>query len=292
MSPILVIGTLAYDLLATHDDFGPGERRNIKLQSITQTLGGCAGNIAYNLRHLGSEPIPVATVGLDDYHGYREHLRDLDINEAGVLTVPDATCPRGFIFTAPDQSQLTAFYPGPVGNPAAVSRRMHALLSQYEPAAVIIAPEQSIVVQAAANALRGHDTIPMIWSPGQYSAHLPADLAGALAELADVIIVNRAEMAELETVMPAAASGTANCTFIITDGSGDVTARGRGISARIPVAPRQSVDPTGCGDAFTAAFAHAWLAGHPIEWCARRGIDLAAACLAETGAQCHFRQRV
>ena len=49
--------------------------------------GGCAGNIAYNLKALGGEPVVMATVG-DDGAPYRERLAQLGIAQDGVRTVP------------------------------------------------------------------------------------------------------------------------------------------------------------------------------------------------------------
>ena len=44
--------------------------------SLRRDFGGCAGNIAYAMRQLGGEPLPMATVGNDgaDYLGRLEAL--------------------------------------------------------------------------------------------------------------------------------------------------------------------------------------------------------------------------
>jgi sugar/nucleoside kinase (ribokinase family) len=46
---------------------------------MRREFGGCAGNIAYNLKLLGGEPIVMATVGLDSAP-YMERFAALDIS--------------------------------------------------------------------------------------------------------------------------------------------------------------------------------------------------------------------
>ena len=85
--PALICGSLAYDTIMVFEDrfrnhilpdkvhmlnvsfFAPAMRRE---------FGGCAGNIAYNLKLLGEEPVPMATVG-QDFAPYREHFQALGI---------------------------------------------------------------------------------------------------------------------------------------------------------------------------------------------------------------------
>jgi adenosine kinase len=43
---------------------------------MRREFGGCAGNIAYNLKLLGGDPVIMATVG-DDFPPYRDRLNQL-----------------------------------------------------------------------------------------------------------------------------------------------------------------------------------------------------------------------
>ena len=42
---------------------------------MRREFGGCAGNIAYNLKLLGGDPVPMGTVGTD-FTDYRDWLKE------------------------------------------------------------------------------------------------------------------------------------------------------------------------------------------------------------------------
>ncbi|MFB1030453.1 MAG: carbohydrate kinase family protein, partial [Thauera sp.] len=71
---ILVCGSVAYDsIMVFHDRFKnhilPEQIHILNVSFLVPDLrrefGGCAGNIAYGLKLLGSDPLIVATVGED-----------------------------------------------------------------------------------------------------------------------------------------------------------------------------------------------------------------------------------
>src|SRR3546814_13546438 len=78
---------------------------------MRREFGGCAGNIAYNLKLLGGDPVPMATVG-QDFGPYREYFEGLDISLAQVKEIPELFTPQAFITTEHDNNQITAFHPG------------------------------------------------------------------------------------------------------------------------------------------------------------------------------------
>ena len=77
--------------------------------------GGCAGNIAYNLRGLGGQPVVMATLGHDG-GPYVERLRKLGIAADGVRTIAESFTAQAFIITDHDDNQITAFHPGAMGH--------------------------------------------------------------------------------------------------------------------------------------------------------------------------------
>ena len=122
--------------------------------------GGCAGNIAYNLRGIGGEPVVMATVG-DDGVDYRERLASLGIGIDGVRHVPGAYTAQAFIITDLDDNQITAFHPG-----AMTPRTRTASAMSTGIGLGIVAPDgkdgmQPHVAQFAAAG------IPFIFDPGQ-----------------------------------------------------------------------------------------------------------------------------
>ena len=78
----LICGSLAYDTIMVFPDqfknhILPDKVHILNVSFLVPRMrrefGGCAGNIAYNLKLLGGDPIPMATVG-QDFASYREHF--------------------------------------------------------------------------------------------------------------------------------------------------------------------------------------------------------------------------
>ncbi|HEX21804.1 MAG TPA: carbohydrate kinase family protein, partial [Chromatiales bacterium] len=70
----LICGSYAYDtIMVFHDKFKnhilPDKVHMLNVSFLVPDMrreyGGCAGNIAYNLKLLGGDPLPMATVGSD-----------------------------------------------------------------------------------------------------------------------------------------------------------------------------------------------------------------------------------
>jgi adenosine kinase len=78
---------------------------------LRREFGGCAGNIAYNLKLLGEEPLPIGTVG-SDFGPYLEWLDQWGIRRDYVKILNDTLTAQAFITTDLDDNQITAFHPG------------------------------------------------------------------------------------------------------------------------------------------------------------------------------------
>src|SRR6478609_6655734 len=93
----LICGSIAYDSIMV---FGDRFRHHILPDKIhmlnvsflvpqmRREFGGCAGNIAYNLRLLGGEPVPMATVG-QDFAPYRDYFAQLGIRLDQIKEIPE-----------------------------------------------------------------------------------------------------------------------------------------------------------------------------------------------------------
>ena len=118
--PALICGSLAYDTIMVFQDHFRNHILPDKVHILNvsflvprmrREFGGCAGNIAYNLKLLGDDPIPFAAVG-QDFEPYREHLVRCGINLDHVSVYADLFTPQCFITTDMDNNQITAFHPG------------------------------------------------------------------------------------------------------------------------------------------------------------------------------------
>src|SRR5512137_1359191 len=104
---ILVCGSIAYDtIMVFRDQFKnhilPDQIHILNVAFLVPDMrreyGGCAGNIAYNLRLLGGDPLIMATVG-DDSGPYMQRLRHLELDARHVKEVPASFTAQAFITT-------------------------------------------------------------------------------------------------------------------------------------------------------------------------------------------------
>src|SRR4051794_19111289 len=116
----LVCGSLAYDTIMVFPDrfsrhILPEQTHvlsvSFQIGEMRREWGGCAGNIAYNLRGIGGEPGMMATLGHDG-GPYRERIGKLGMTLEGVRTIEESFTAQAFIITDLDDNQITAFHPG------------------------------------------------------------------------------------------------------------------------------------------------------------------------------------
>ena len=97
--PALICGSLAYDTIMVFPDqfknhILPDKVHILNVSFLVPRMrrefGGCAGNIAYNLKLLGGDPIPMGTVG-QDFGAYREWFEEHGISLDHVRDVPGVT---------------------------------------------------------------------------------------------------------------------------------------------------------------------------------------------------------
>src|SRR3546814_14427045 len=121
----LICGSLAYDTIMVFPDqfknhILPDKVHIINVSFLVPRMrrefGGCAGNIAYNLKLLGGDPIPMATVG-QAFAPYREYFEGLEISLDHVKEIPELFTPQAFITTDHDHNHITAFHPAAMMRP-------------------------------------------------------------------------------------------------------------------------------------------------------------------------------
>ena len=117
---IIVCGSVAYDnLMEFEGNFGdyilPDQIHILSVAftvpNLRKEFGGCAGNIAYNLKLLGMDPIINAAVG-QDFDTYYQWLQQNDILTDHIKVIQDKYTPQCFITTDLNNNQLTSFHPG------------------------------------------------------------------------------------------------------------------------------------------------------------------------------------
>jgi adenosine kinase len=253
----LICGSLALDTIMVFPDrfarhILPGETHvlsvSFQIGEMRREWGGCAGNIAYNLKGLGGEPVVMATVG-DDGSGYLERLAAQNVAADGVRVVPGTYTAQAFIITDLDDNQITAFHPGAMNE----SHR-NRVGDVADVALGIVAPDgregmRSHVREFAA----AH--VPFIFDPGQ---GLPLFSGAELIEMVDCakyVAVNdyEARLLAERTGLSIEAIAARVGARVVTRGGDGSRIYADGAVLEIPaVRPAALVDPTGCGDAYRA----------------------------------------
>lgn len=285
MARILVCGTLAYDDIGEFSSPVREGIRNVKLDRLDRSFGGCAMNIAYNLAGLGHQPVPFVYAG-DDYSGpYAHHVARCGISEAGIFRMSGTPSARGIVLTGADGVQFTAFYPGPSGLDRYTRDLEQVTIGQPLEAAVIAPdlPEKMAGCAAALTQLRWR-----LWCPGQYAELLDTTVIGPTLQACNLLLVNRHEWLALCRHLPGRDIVAAAGQVVITDGPNAVELLPAQVRVPVPALPPSSqIDPTGCGDAFAAALISRLIDEDDLRTGVADGIRLARRCLASRGAQTH-----
>jgi adenosine kinase len=253
----LICGSLALDTIMVFPDrfarhILPGETHvlsvSFQIGEMRREWGGCAGNIAYNLKGLGGEPVVMATVG-DDGGGYLERLAAQNVAADGVRVVPGTYTAQAFIITDLDDNQITAFHPGAMNE------------SHRNRVGDVVGIALGIVAPDGREGMRSHVRefaaahVPFIFDPGQ---GLPLFSGAELIEMVDCakyVAVNdyEARLLAERTGLPIEEIAARVDALIVTRGGDGSRIYTDGSVLEIPaVRPAALVDPTGCGDAYRA----------------------------------------
>ena len=262
----LICGSIAYDTIMNFEgrfqDQILADQIHILnvaflVPSMRREFGGCAGNIAYNHKLLGGEPIIMATVG-GDAGSYFDQLAKYKISADHIRELPESFTAQAMITTDRDNNQITAFHPGAMGEShlnTVAEVINHRQKKQLElPKIAIVAPDgrQGMVehCQQLADA-----KIPFIFDPGQGLPMFDGPELMAFIEQATYVAVNdyEGEMLAQRTGLSLEKIAERVSALIVTKGAQGAEIHTHGKKIEIPVVPvEKAIDPTGCGDAFRA----------------------------------------
>jgi adenosine kinase len=288
----LICGSIAYDTIMV---FGDRFKNHILPEQIhilnvaflvpdmRREFGGCAGNIAYNLKLLGGEPLIMATIG-DDNAPYLHRLKQLGLDASHVRDVPGTFTAQAFITTDLDDNQITAFHPG-----AMTHSHQNKVSDARGVALGIVSPDGREGMLQHARQFR-EAGIPFVFDPGQGLPMFDGEELLAFLKLADYCTVNDYE-AKLLTERTGRTleqlAEEVEALIVTLAGSGShVYTKGRRIE--IPVAPAPAlIDPTGCGDAYRAGLLYGIGQGWEWEKTGRLASLMGSIKIAHRGGQNH-----
>ncbi|MDD5330623.1 MAG: carbohydrate kinase family protein [Sulfuricella sp.] len=292
----LICGSLAYDTIMV---FGDHFKNHILPEQIhilnvaflvpdmRREYGGCAGNIAYNLRMIGGEPLIMATVG-DDFQPYTERLERLGLSQEHVRRVPETFTAQAFITTDMADNQITAFHPGAMNH----SHHNH-VRDADEVSLGIVAPDgrEGMLQHAREFQEAG---IPFVFDPGQGLPMFNGEELLKFVEMADYVALNDYEAKLLQERTGQTIEQLAKLVraLIVTKGAQGSEIHAGGQRHDIPcVKVDEMVDPTGCGDAYRAGLLYG--IGRGLDWptTGRLASLLGAVKIASRGGQNHHLAR-
>ena len=253
----LICGSLAYDTIMVFPDQFKNHilpdkvlilNVSFLVPRMRREFGGCAGNIAYNLKLLGGDPVPMATVG-QDFGPYREHFAACDIRMDHVREIADLYTAQAFITTDLDDNQITAFHPG------AMMRSYENHVRDVEGVTFgIVAPDgrEAMLQHAEQFAERN---VPFIFDPGQAMPLFNGDEFRAFIEQAQYVTVNdyESQLLQRNTGWTPEQIADRVKAYIVTRGpKGSLIYTKDEVHDIPPAHERRVSDPTGCGDAYRA----------------------------------------
>ncbi len=289
----IICGSFAIDTILTFvGDFSsqilPDQIHKLNVSfyvpGMRKEYGGCAGNIAYGLKQLGGDPLPMAAVG-PDASDYLDRFKKMGIDTRLVMIDSSSYTALCTIMTDRGNNQITGFHPGAMAN---------AHLNPIQPdektkgAGIgIISPDGRDAMWAHAHQFKAAG-IGFIFDPGQQLPVFNGAEHREIIEIADVVTVNDYEgvMLTEKTGWSLAEISTKVKGLVVTLADQGCEVWQAGSKVHVPGMKASSiVDPTGCGDAFRAALLYGLERGWDLVRCCELGNKIGAIKIASQGGQ-------
>jgi adenosine kinase len=286
----IICGSLAFDTIMTFEgrfaeQILPDQLHILNVSFLVPALrrdfGGCAGNIAYSLKQLGGNPLPMAALGSDGAD-YIARLQGLGIDTGFVREVSDTYTAQCFITTDLANNQITAFHPG-----AMQQAHLTKIAPRSDIKLGIISPDGRDAMLQHAEQFKAAG-IPFVFDPGQGLPMFDGSELAHFVELSTWVTVNDYEgkMLSDRTGWSHAELSRRVQGLIVTLGAEGSEVWVCGEKTLVPpVKATAVVDPTGCGDAYRGALLYGLEKGWGLIRCAALGNRIGALKIAQRGPQ-------
>ncbi|WP_019624739.1 carbohydrate kinase family protein [Thioalkalivibrio thiocyanoxidans] len=288
----LICGSIAYDTIMVFPDrfknhILPDKVHMLNVSFLVPDMrrefGGCAGNIAYNMKLLGGDPTIMATVG-GDFAPYADWMDKHGISRKHIKELNDTYTGQAFITTDQDDNQITAFHPG------AMSFSHQQKVTEADGIKVgIVSPDgrDGMIEHAQQFAEAG---IPFMFDPGQGLPMFDGDDLKRFLDQATYAAFNdyEAQLTSDRTGLSLDQMAEMVDAMIVTRGGegSDIYTGGKKIT--IPsVEPAAIKDPTGCGDSYRAGILFGLEQGYDWETTGRIASLIGSIKIAHSGTQNH-----
>ena len=265
----LICGSMAYDtIMVFHDKFKnhilPEKVHILNVSFLVPVMrrefGGCAGNIAYNLKLLGEDSMTMATVG-HDFEPYAQWLCQCGVSSEFIRVLDDHYTAQAYITTDEDDNQITAFHPGAMN-----CSHLNSIPTDREISIGIISPDGKEGMELHAQQFVEQE-IPFIFDPGQGMPMFSGEELLKFLDQATWLTLNdyESEMMQERTGLSFEQMAERVEALIITLGGKGSRIYTQGQCLKIPSAkPKDLLDPTGCGDAYRAGLLYGLM--NELDW--------------------------
>ena len=257
----IIFGSIAYDNLMNFngkfsDSILPEEISNLNvsflLPNLKREFGGCAANIAYNLKLLNDNPTIYGSVGGLDCEPFLKKFKSLKIDLSGVKVIDDKYTAQAYIVTDNDKNQITLFHPGAMNE---------AHLCEFKPQEkenylAIVSPNGKDAMHKFTNLLN-KEKIDFIFDPGQGLPMFTKEELEDLIFKSNYLFLNEYEAKLLESKLKTpikTLSKYLNFIVVTLGINGSKIYKNNDEMLVNAVRTENAVDPTGCGDAYRAGF--------------------------------------
>ena len=291
-SPIAVSGSIAYDYLSRYDQPFQDVLLADKLHELSvcfvvsereKHFGGTAGNITYNLSLLEQPSIIFAGVG-HDFGEYEKHLKKRRVDMSPLRVSKDISTASATIISDPNGNQISEFFPGAMG------RGLKPYTKKFSESGLLIISPDSPTWMLDYAAQARHLGLPYFFDPGQGIPGFSGEDLVSAVDGSEGLFLNdyEFELFKAKTKLDVEEILKLTRVLIITHGeNGSMIYSGRE-TLEIPVVKTsRAVNPTGCGDAYRAAFLLGYLEEYGLETCGQMGALLASYCVEYIGTQHH-----
>ena len=251
----LICGSIAYDnIMVFEDSFKnhilPDQIHILNVSFLVPELrrefGGCALNIAYNLKLLGEEPLPMGTAGRD-FAPYQTWLEGHGIGQDHITVLDDVFTAQAYITTDLEDNQIIVFHPGAMN----FSHANKVEDAQGVTIGIVSPDGRTGMIEHASQFASA--SIPFVFDPGQGLSMFGGDELRQFIEQASWVTVNDYEWELLKdrTSWDIDDVKSRVSALIVTRGAEGSVIYAGDSNIEIPaVQPDAVKDPTGCGDAY------------------------------------------
>ena len=288
----LICGSFAFDTIMVFQDHFKNHILPDKVHMLNvafhvpelrREFGGCAPNIAYNLKLLGGHPLPMGTVG-KDFSPYADWMDKHGIPRNHVKKIEGSYTAQAFITTDQADNQITAFHPG------AMDYAHETSVNDAQGVKIgIVSPDgrQGMIDHATQFAEAG---IPFVFDPGQAMPLFTGDDFKQFIDQASWVCVNDYESQLLQDRTgwsPHEIAERVEALIVTRGGEGShIYMSGKRLD--IPAAKASTIaDPTGCGDAYRAGLLYGLMEGLDWEVTGRIAALMGAIKIEHHGTQNH-----